>query len=107
MQAPHSLPTRRVASAKSATALSAKAGPSVRKKYRGTIVFVHSHLGEKVVVRATFPQLPEHSAFDNNVQDFISEHAGSPGVVYKFDGTYMLFKNGHPSFAGHVTEVAL
>lgn len=80
--------------------------PSVRKKYRGTIVFTHSAYGQLVPIRAEFQNLPDSPWFYEHLQDFVAERASEPGKVYRFDGTYMVFKNGSPSFAGTVREVA-
>lgn len=80
--------------------------PSIRKKYRGVIVFTQSVFGQLVPIRADFKDLPDSPWFFEHLNDFVGERATEPGKVYKFEGTYMLFKNGKPSFSGNVTEVA-
>lgn len=80
--------------------------PSVRKKYRGTIIFTQSAYGALVPIRADFPSLPDSPWFFEHLSDFVTERAVEPGKVYRFEGSYMVFKNGNPSFSGTVTEVA-
>lgn len=79
--------------------------PSVRKKYRGSILFTQSDYGQYVPIKADFPDLPDSPWFFEHLNDFVCERAAEPGKVYRFDGTYMLFKNGKPSFSGSVTQV--
>ena len=80
--------------------------PSVRKKYRGTIVFAQSEYGSLVPIRADFKNLPDSPWFFEHLNDFVAKRAAEAGTVYKFEGTYMVFKNGRPSFSGTVREVA-
>ena len=79
--------------------------PQVRKKYRGTILFTHSNYGQLVVIRADFKNLPDSPWLFEHLNDFVFERATERGKVYRFEGSYMLFKNGKPSFSGTVTEV--
>ena len=79
--------------------------PSIRKKYRGTLVFTQSAFGHLVPIRAEFKDLPDSPWFYNHINDFVAERALEAGKVYKFEGTYMVFRNGNPSFSGSVSEV--
>jgi len=79
--------------------------PSVRKKYHGSIVFTHTECGQMIPICSDFPKLPGSPVFDDHLCDFVAEKAVEAGKVYKFVGTYMLFKNGNPSFSGTITEV--
>lgn len=80
---------------------------SIRKKYHGKIVFARGVDGQQVLLRTDFPDMPAHEAFQDNIQQFLEQHPAAPGSVQKFEGAYMLFKNGHPSFSGHFREVSL
>jgi hypothetical protein len=79
--------------------------PSIRKKYHGSILFTQSAYGSLVPIRADFPDLPDSPWFFEHLNDFVAERAREPGKVYRFDGTYMVFRNGSPSFSGKVIEV--
>lgn len=92
--------------ARSFSAPVSRSGPQIRKKYAGTIVFTHGEYGDIVPIRTSFPLLPASAAFQDHLQEFVAERALSAGTVYKFEGTYMLFKNGRPSFCGHISEVS-
>lgn len=81
--------------------------PSIRKKYHGKVIFAVGVCGQQVLVSARFPDLPPHEGYTDNVQTFLDAHPGQPGKLYQFEGTYMLFKNGHPSFSGRLSEVQL
>lgn len=91
----------------SVRAVVAPKAPSIRKKYHGKVVFAVGVCGQQVLVKAQFPELPPHPDYDANIQTFLAAHPGEPGKLYQFDGTYMLFKNGHPSFSGRLAEVQL
>ncbi len=80
--------------------------PSVRKKYHGSIVFAHSEYGPLVPIRAEFKGLADSPWFFEHLNQFVSEQVTEPGAIYRFDGTYMVFKNGKPSFCGPVTRLA-
>jgi hypothetical protein len=79
--------------------------PSIRKKYKGSILFAQGEYGDLVVIRADFPSLPNSPWLHDHLQDFVAERAQEAGKVYRFDGSYMMFKNGNPSFKGEVTQV--
>lgn len=80
--------------------------PSIRKKYHGTILFTHSAYGQLVLIRADFNGLPDSPWLYDHLNDFVCERATEPGMVYRFDGSYMVFKNGNPSFKGTVTPIS-
>lgn len=79
--------------------------PSTRKKYRGSILFTQTEHGQLVPIRSSFASLPESPWFFEHLNDFVAKHATEPGTVYRFEGTYMVFKNGNPSFSGTVVAV--
>jgi len=79
--------------------------PSARKKYHGTVIFAQSEYGAIVPIRADFKGLPDSPWFYDHLTDFVGDKAVEAGVVYKFEGTYMLFKNGSPSFSGKVSVI--
>lgn len=79
--------------------------PSIRKKYRGSIVFAHSAYGQHVLIKADFPGLPDSPWLFEHLNGFVCERDTEPGKVYRFEGTYMVFKNGSPSFSGKVEQV--
>lgn len=81
--------------------------PRPRKKYRGTLVFTQSEFGQLVPIRAHFPDLPDSPWLFEHITEFVAEKAKEPGEVYRFDGTYMTFLNGRPSFSGTVTKVSI
>ncbi len=76
--------------------------PSIRKKYRGSILFTQTEYGQLVPIRAAFSGLDDSPWFFDHLSSFVAENAIDAGVVYKFEGTYMVFKNGKPSFSGTV-----
>lgn len=80
---------------------------SIRKKYPGKVVYAHGADGQVMLIQTAFPTMPAHDSFESNIRQFLEDHPGEPGKVYKFEGAYMLFKNGHPSFSGHLKEVEL
>lgn len=79
--------------------------PSPRKKYRGDIVFTQSEDGQFVPIRVALDSLPMSPLVKSHLAEFVKERAQEPGKVYKFEGSYMVFLNGHPSFKGSVSEV--
>lgn len=79
--------------------------PAPRKKYRGSILFTHTEFGSIVPIRVNFEKLPESPWLADHVSDFIADKAEEPGTIYRFEGTYMMFLNGKPSFSGKVDIV--
>lgn len=79
--------------------------PSPRKKYKGSLIFTQSEFGELVPIRVSFEGLPDSPWLHQHLLSFVEERATEPGKVYKFEGSYMVFLNGNPSFKGAVTEI--
>ena len=79
--------------------------PKIRKKYKGSILFTQSQAGQLVPIRTMFTDLPAYPLFNSHVNEFVAERAEEPGKVYLFEGTYMVYKNGKPSFSGTVSPV--
>jgi len=79
--------------------------PKIRKKYKGSILFTQSEGGQLVPIRTVFTDLQAFPSFNSHVNDFVAERAREPGKVYLFEGTFMVYKNGKPSFSGTVSPV--
>jgi hypothetical protein len=73
--------------------------PEPRKKYPGTILFVHGEYGDITIVRSTF-NVPSSPWFYNHITDFVASAETEEGNAYLFTGYYMLFKNGNCQFVG-------
>jgi hypothetical protein len=83
--------------------------PEERRKYPGTILFTQGEYGDCTVIRSNFPDLPGSPWFHQHESDFCFDNKRKleSGVIYKFEGTYMMFKNGNYHFSGKVKEVAV
>lgn len=79
--------------------------PEPRKRYPGTILFTQSEYGSLVPIRARFEGLPDSPWFFEHLNDFVADKATEAGAVYRFKGTYMLFKNGSHQFTGSVVKL--
>lgn len=76
--------------------------PKPRRKYRGTVLFVHGEYGDIVPVRVRFAGLDDSPWFFEGLSDFIASRKTKPGRLYLFSGTYMQCKNGTHRFSGKV-----
>jgi len=81
--------------------------PEHRKVYDGFIVFTYGEYGDIVVIKSDFKGLPDSPWFFDNMLDFVNKKAKKQGTVYKFVGTYMMFKNGRGRFSGKVKNVKI
>jgi hypothetical protein len=79
--------------------------PEPRKRYPGTILFTHTDYGQLVPIRSHFQDLPDSPWFFEHLNDFVADKATKAGAVYRFKGTYILFKNGKAQFSGKIVEL--
>jgi hypothetical protein len=81
--------------------------PEPRRLYRGEILFAHGDYGDHVVIRCKFKDLPDSPWFYDQLTDWTSDKAFKHprGTILKFEGTYMMFKNGKGRFSGQVRRV--
>jgi hypothetical protein len=81
--------------------------PEPRRDYPGTILFTQTEYGDLVPIRSRFTGLPDSPWFHQHLCDFVADKATEPGVVYRFEGKYMMFKNGNARFSGKVRKVRI
>lgn len=83
--------------------------PEPRRKYNGFILFAHAAYGDLTVIDYRFKNLEDSPWFCEDLHEFINGIAGEKpqGRIYRFDGTYMKYKNGSHSFSGKVRRVML
>lgn len=79
--------------------------PEHRKVYHGEILFAFGEYGDIIPIRCNFKDLPDSPWFYDQMNDFIAEKSKDKGAIYRFEGTYMLFKNGKCRFSGKVNKV--
>lgn len=79
--------------------------PEPRKKYRGYVLFTFGEYGDITVIKDNFEGLPDSPWFYEHVHEFASRKVKTRGRVYRFDGTYMMLKNGNSRFSGKVRVV--
>ena len=79
--------------------------PEHRKVYHGEILFAFGEYGDIIPIRCNFEGLPDSPWFYDQMTDFIAEKSKDKGTIYRFEGTYMLFKNGKCRFSGKVNKV--
>lgn len=79
--------------------------PEPRRVYPGVIVFAFSAYGDIVPITSDFKGLDDSPWFFDHMQEFIGKKALVRGTIYRFDGTYLMFKNGNGRFSGKVRTV--
>lgn len=80
-------------------------GLSIRKKYHGEILYANTLSHGVVVIRCTFNDIKDYPDLPTHVKDFVASRPADAETIYKFEGSYMLFKNGKPSFSGTCTPL--
>ena len=81
-------------------------GPKPRTDYHGWMVWAHSaYGGDILLVDAALDGLPDSPWLHEDMVEYIGEHMGEPGNVYRWEGTYTKFKNGQCRFSGQVSRV--
>ena len=81
--------------------------PEPRRVYPGAMVFAFGEYGSIVPISASFKGLSDSPWFFNLMDDFICKKAKRRGTIYKFVGTFMMFKNGNGRFTGKTRVVRL
>ncbi len=84
--------------------------PQPQHKYSGHILFSHTSYGYFVVINDEFEELDNSPWYYDDLHDFINKWLaknGKAGNIYRFDGTYVKFKNENYRFSGKVKRVNL
>lgn len=81
--------------------------PKSNEKYPGAIIFVHGIYGDMAVITSDFRNLPESPWFFEDQREFVMSRNTKAGNIYRFDGTYIKFKNGNFRFTGKTKRVVL
>jgi len=79
-------------------------------RHPGSILFAHGEYGDIVPLRTDFPTVHDSPWFFDGLNDYIGRQVmkrNKPGTIYRFDGWYVLQKNGKGRFSGkvHVVKV--
>lgn len=78
--------------------------PVHRKKYQGYLIFTKTEWGDEVPIKSEFKDLPDSPWFQDHITQFIDKFCGydktKEGVVYRFEGTYMIYNNGRARWRG-------
>lgn len=78
--------------------------PEPRKIYTGRILFTIGAYGDIVPINSSFNI--DSPWFFRDMINLIEHKAKKQGVVYRFTGTYMKFKNGNHRFSGKTVIAA-
>lgn len=81
--------------------------PDLRRVYPGTIVFIHGDYRDVAIVTADFPGLSDSPWLYEQLHEFIHSRKTECGNIYRFTGSYMMFKNGRGRFSGKVVRIKL
>lgn len=79
--------------------------------YPGTVLFIHGAYGDLSCVESEFPGVQDNPWFYGALQEYIWSRVKGDGVaseagrVYRFTGTYRMFKNGVGRFSGKVKKI--
>jgi len=76
--------------------------PEPRRPYPGYIVFTYGQWGDIIPIDAAFVGLPDSPWFYDDLCSFIDDRAVTRGTIYRFDGSYMKYKNGKGCFRGTI-----
>jgi len=82
--------------------------PEPRRVYTGYILFAYGAYGGIVPIQCEFDGLNNSPWFFDDLIEYIDQYVeqrGVKGSVYRFDGTYVKFKNGGCRFSGKVTQL--
>jgi len=79
--------------------------PEANQKYPVTILFCYGDYGDIIPIKVDQGDLPDSPWFFDQMNDFIAEKATEQGKVYRFTGTYEMFKNGNCRFSGKTVIV--
>ncbi len=84
--------------------------PEPRRAYQGYIVFAHAGYGGAVVLLdASFVDLDDSPWLCEDMTEYVDAAVDrtkdSRGSVFRFDGTYMKFKNGRCRFSGKLRRL--
>jgi hypothetical protein len=86
--------------------------PEERKPYRGWIVFTHGTHGDLTIVdwylKRGKTELPGSPWLFQQLNEFTANECmkrQSQGVIYRWEGTYLMFKNGGCRFSGKTRRV--
>lgn len=81
------------------------------KPFPGTFLFIHGAYGDMTCVESDFPGVSDSPWFYESLHEYIWQKVkdGGPcsesGRVYRFTGTYRMFKNGVSRFSGKVKKI--
>lgn len=79
--------------------------PVARRVYQGYMVFTLGAYGDITLIDARWDGLDDSPWLFEDMQDYIADRAQESGTVYRFDGTYTMYKNGGHRFSGKVTAL--
>jgi len=84
--------------------------PKQKKVYKGFIVYAKTAYGQAEIIDSEFKNLDDSPWLHEHLNEFIFKHSTkvkSHWGVYKWVGTYELFKNGNPLFKGKIKKMKL
>jgi hypothetical protein len=79
--------------------------PEPNTKHNVSILFCWGDYGDIIPIKMESTTLEDSPWFYDHMQTFIEDNAKEQGRVYRFEGTYQMFKNGNCRFSGKTTVV--